>query len=269
MSKDEPIRQVEAQPPSEDEIVALLSQIQPRPGRRFYQKMDHAPWEGLHSWLPQRVVHPLAVAAIMITIILGAAFTIPSVQATARQLLNYFLPSSSDQRTVLAPFPIPGSNLEIYYGLNMEQAQQQAGYSLKTLGALPDNMAFAGAHFEPSLKAVALRYTNGTNDLIFTQRLLGNVEEYSSIGASATVEPILVHGVQGEFVSGAWRLQTNQSSIQATSNPGTQAKLGLYWDADLPQHILRWQENGMSFEIISTGDALRKEELVEIANSIR
>jgi hypothetical protein len=64
-------------------------------------------------------------------------------------------------------------------------------------------------------------------------------------------------------------MQTSQGSIQATSNPGTQAKLGLYWDTDFPQHILRWQENGMSFEIISTGDALRKEEMVEIANSIR
>ena len=83
------------------------------------------------------------------------------------------------------------------------------------------------------------------------------------------VEPIQVRGVQGEFVSGAWRLQTTQSSIQATSTPGTQTKLGLYWDADFPQYILRWQENGMSFEIINTDDVLKKEELVEIANTIR
>lgn len=269
MSKDELNKQEKSQPPSEEEIVGLLSQIKPRPGRHFYQMMEYAPWEGRRSWLTHHVLRPLAVAAIIITIILAATFTLPSVQATARQLLNYFLPASSDQRTIQAPFPLPGSQMEIYYGLNLEQAQKQADYPLKTLGVLPDKMAFSGAHVEPALKAVALRYSDGMNNLIFTQRLLGNVEEYSSIGASATVEPIQVRGVQGEFVSGAWRLQTSQSSVQATSNPGTQANLGLYWDADLPQHILRWQENGMSFEIISTGETLRKEELVNIANTLR
>jgi hypothetical protein len=269
MSKDEPARQVKAQPPSEEQIMALLSQIKPRPSKRFYQKMEHAPWEGRRFWFTHWVLRPLVVTAFIITIVLGATFTIPSVKATARQLLNYFLPSSSDRRTVQAPFPLPGSNLDSYYGFSLEQAQKQAGYPLKTLTVLPDKMAFAGAHVEPSLKAVALRYTNGIDNLIFTQRLLGNVEEYSSIGASATVEPIQVRGEQGEYVSGGWKLQTGQSPTQAASNPGIQANLGLYWDADIPQRILRWQENGMSFEIISTGEALRKEDLVEIANSIR
>jgi hypothetical protein len=269
MSKDEPARQVKTQPPSEEQIVALLSQIKPRPGRHFYQKMEYAPWESRRSWFTHRLLRPLAITALIITIVLGATFTIPAVQATARQLLNYFLPSSSDQRTVQAPFPLPGSKLDIYYGLNLEQAQKQSGYPLKTLTVLPDKMAFAGAHVQPSLKAVALRYTNGIDNLIFTQRMLGNVEEFSSIGASAVVEPIQVRGVQGEFVRGGWKMQTSQSPTQAASNPGTQANLGLYWDADLPQNILRWQENGMSFEIISIGEAVKKVELVEIANSIR
>jgi hypothetical protein len=268
VKEDFPIRD-QGQKPTEEEIEALLSVLRPQPGKRFYQLMANAPWQERPMRFKPWVLRSLAVTALVVIIALAAAVTIPSVGATARQLLHFFLPSTSDQETLTAPFPLPGSQMETYYSLNLEQAQKEAGFTLKTITLPPENMVFSGAHVDPLLKAAALRYTDGQDNLIFTQRPLGKVEEYSSIGASATVEPVQVRGLQGEFVSGAWRQKANQVSIKETSLPGTQTDLGLYWDAGFPQHILRWQENGMAFEMIYTGDKIGKANMIEIANSIR
>jgi hypothetical protein len=270
MPEEENTKRSKSRLPSEEEIEALLSQIKPRPGRRFYQIMQRSPWEKPGFRFPDQLARSLAVTAFIVIVILGVTFTIPSVQAAARQLMHYFIPSNSDQVTVQAPLPLPGSQVNTYYALSLDEAQNKAGYPLKTIAVLPDNLAFSGAHFDPSLKAAALRYTNGTDTLVFSQHPLGNnITEYFSIGASATVEPVQVRGVQGEFVSGSWRLESSQPAIQETSFPGTEANLGLYWDASLPQHILRWQENGMAFELLCTGETIGKTKLIEIADSIQ
>jgi hypothetical protein len=269
MAKEEPSNQNKALPPSEEDMEALLSYIKPSPGKRFYTLMEKAPWESRWRRPSLQALRLLAAGGLILIVFLSVTFTIPSVQAAARQLLHFFVPSNSDQRVVQAQFPLPGSEMDVYYALSLDQAQKDAGYPLKTIALLPDKMVFRGAHFEPSLKSVALRYTDGIDNLILTQHPLGNVEEYSSIGASATVEPVQVHGVQGEFVSGAWRLQASQATFQEPSLPGTQANLGLYWDAGLPQHILRWQEGGMAYEIICSGEAIAKAELIKVADSIQ
>jgi hypothetical protein len=257
-----------AHPPTEQEIEALLSSIRPQPGRHFYQKMANAPWQEQPLSFAHRALRPLAIALFVIAIAVILTFTVSSVQATARQLLKFFWPSNSDQLTLQAPFPSPGSQIESYYSLSLEQAQKAIGIPLKTIALLPDHLTFSGAHVDASLKSVALRYTDRTENLIFTQRPLGSVEEYAGIGASATVEPVQVRGVQGEFVSGAW-MQTSQAPDKETSLPGTQDSLRLYWNAGVPQHFLRWQENGMAFEIIYMGEKIGKEGMIEIADSIR
>ena len=269
MLQEENSKRSKSHLPSEEEIEVLLSQIKPRPGTSFYEKMGHAPWETPRIRFSPRLARPLVVTALMMILILSASFTIPSVQAVARQLLRYFSPSMSDLSSVQSPLPLPGGQVSAYYTLSLGQAQIEAGYTLKTITELPDNMVFSGAHIEPSLKAAAFRYSNGRDDLIFTQRPLGIITEYSSIGASATVEPVQVRGVRGEFVSGAWRLQSGQATIQETSLPGTQTNLGLYWDASFPQHNLRWQENGMAFELLCTGETIGKTKMIEIADSIK
>jgi len=269
MSKENFSNRNKTKKPTEEEIEALLVNFKPQPGKRFYQKMANAPWQQRSFRFTPRVLRSLAVTAFVLIVALVVTLTIPSVGATARQLLNFFRPSTSDQRTLTAPFPLPGSQVGTYYSLSLEQAQKEAGYPLKTINLPPDNMVFTGAHVDSSLQAASLRYTNGKENMIFTQRPLGMVEEYSSIGASATVEPVQVRGVQGEFVSGGWRQQDNQASIKETSLPGTQTNLGLYWDAGFPQHILRWQEGGMAFEMIYTGEKIGKAQMIEIANSIK
>lgn len=266
MTEDSSLNQNKAHSEGDDEIEALLSQIKPLPGKRFYQKMENAPWQpqpsrpGLRQW---------ALATILLVLVLGSTFTIPTVQAAAWELLHFFMPALSDQRTVQAHLPLPGSQVESYYGLNLADAQKEVGYSLKRIDQLPADLTFRGAHVDPSLKTVALRYSNGQEDLIFIQYPIGSIKEYSSIGASATVEPVQVDGVQGEMVSGAWRLQPTKPTIQDTSLPGTPTDLGLYWDPSLPQHMLRWQQNGMAFELLFTGESIGKTALIEIANNIQ
>ncbi len=257
--------------PSEAEIEGLLARIRPQPGNRFYRKMGGAPWQEQPSRSSPRLLRRLALVMVIMLAALVVTFTIPSVQATARQLLRFFLPANSDQLMLQTTYHMPDNQVAAYYSLGFQQAQKLTNYTLRTISSLPDEMAFRGAHVETLLKAVALFYTNGREYLVFTQHPLGTVEEYSRIGASATVEPVQVRGVQGEYVSGGWVQQTIQptKTIKETSLPGTQADLGLYWDAGLPQQFLRWQENGMAYEIIYSGERIGKPGMIELANSIR
>jgi hypothetical protein len=45
--------------------------------------------------------------------------------------------------------------------------------------------------------------------------------------------------------------------------------LGVYWNPDLPQKMLRWEEGGMMYELLSSGPSIGKDKLLSIAETIR
>jgi hypothetical protein len=265
----------ESQPPDEERIAALLGRFQPRPSERFYRRMAAAPWARPKErrtprswWSPG--MRPTAAAAALALLALLALAAVPSLNALGRQLLEFFLPAAGDTRSVQVTVPQPAAlSTPASYTLDLAEARAAAGYPLLELRELPPGMAFSGAHYEPGLQAVTLRYTGDNQTLLFTQRPVGTIEEYSSIGASAPVETVQVWAGQGEYVSGGWVTTPSGDRQLQAATPGTQVSLGLVWDADLPQRILRWRAGGMQYEILIHGAALAKEELVQLAESLR
>jgi hypothetical protein len=267
--------QNKSQLPDEEQIAVLLQRFRPRPGERFYRQMAAAPWTQESErkldrarWMPGRRAAAFA-AAIALFVFLALA-AIPPLNAVGRNLLAYFLPAASDTRSVQVTVPLseplstPGN-----FSLGLAEARAAAGYPLRELRDLPPGLNFSGAQYDPTLQAVALRYTGDNQTLLFTQRPLGGIEEYSSIGASAPVEAVEVWDASGEFVAGGWVTTPGGSQQLQTATAGTQVSLGLVWDPDLPQRILRWRVGGMQYELLSSGLDLDKEELIQLAESAR
>jgi len=192
----------------------------------------------------------------------------------AQNLLRYLRPASSDQIAVPVRVPYPEEadyfGSPQYFSLNLEQAESKAGFVLSKIPAGEFDMSFSGAHYDDDLHRVVSRYTYDKFTLYYSQRKLIDIEEYSQIGASAPVQIVSVRGFDGEFVSGGWKMEAESELLLATSSPGTQINLAAYWDVTLPQQILRWQEGGFLYEILTVGDSnLKKDDLIFLAESVK
>jgi hypothetical protein len=259
--------------PEEKEIERLLAGIKPRPSARFYRKMQSAPWirpdqaRGRFLGIPR-----LALTAFAVLVLVFALLAFPAVRTTADQIMHFFLPASEDrmalQMTVQPSQDPILLSTAASFPLDFEEAASMVDYLLKTITTPPDGMVMDGARYNPELESIAVRYQGNGNIMVFTQRPLGGIEEFSSIGASAPVEILQVRGVQGEYVSGGWQMGPGEGQRLLTAVPGTEVSFGVYWNPDLPQKLLRWEEDGMMYELLSNGSSIGKDELLAIAEAI-
>ena len=293
MSKNKNRSEESIQPPSEEEIARLLKAFKPQPSEDFYQRMETAPWAasmkagtrlqafrrrhfgiGSPPALPGLRVALAATAILLVIVVVTLAS--PSLQAVAQQILQFISPAPTDQLTLHVTVHPPGTqeplNAANRYPLTLTEAEEMAGYPVRVISKLPPGVSFTGAHFNPDLQAVTLRYTGVGQTLLFTQRPFGEVTDYATVGASAPVEVVTVAGKPAEFVAGGWKVMETNDRIQATAAPGTQVNLGVYWDPTLPQCMLRWQAGDMQYEILSTkttqGITIEKDDLTTMAESI-
>jgi hypothetical protein len=288
VSHDNPFKSENQKPPDEERIAALLAGFKPQPSARFYQRMESAPWmsasreaknaKSQPGWIARLSGAPglriAAAAAILLAFIIIGTMASPALRTVAQQLMHFFIPAKENRISVQVTMPSPGEAGSFesadYFSLNLSQAQNLASFPIREIAELPSGYTFSGAHFDPTLNAVALRYADHGSFLVLTQRPSDEVEEYSSVGASAAVATVEVRGVQGEYVTGGWRVARQESARIETAVPGTQVSLDAYWDPSLPQETLRWQEAGMVYEIRAAGpDRPNLDELIKMADSIR
>jgi len=271
--------EIQKKPPDEERLAALMGAFQPRPGARFHQKMAGAPWQRalrrearpvaligrLRQGLRSRPL--IAVAVILAATLVGLAAS-PAMRAAAQNLIKFFLPAASDQIAVTVTVPPPHeqriSGPWEAYTATLEEAQAALGFRPLQLGGAYQPWPYVD--YDLQLGSITQVYRSGETYLLVTQRRLGQVAEYSSVGASAPVEAVTVRGHPGEFVRGGWRVEPSSGQTLATGAPGAPIQVEALWDPDLPQRLLRWQEDGYVFEILSThGPALTQEELITIA----
>jgi hypothetical protein len=258
--------------PEEPQIEALLKRIQPRPSQRFHDQMADAPWnraeqKSRHPALRWSMVSLLALLIITLTFI--GLLALPSFHALAQQIRLFFWHTPSDQLelTTLPPgttSPYTASETPPAQ-LSIEAIKTLAGYPLLVPQELPQGLHFLGASYDPVLQAVTLRYGSLNHTLLITQRPSGEIQEYSTVGASAPVETLRLRGGEAELVSGGWRVATPSPGSEVQTTPGD-----VTWDSELHQHILRWQESGMIYEILSSGEGyLSDQELIRLAESLK
>lgn len=195
-------------------------------------------------------------------------FVTPQGQVLAQSLLRYFtraessqLPLQSWQLTPIASSATPGADpaniLDAHKSI--EEIQQKAGVGVHVPGWLPDTLHFAGASVEQDQKIVRVFYQSiDSNGLVLRQEpipMKDDCELCGKVGADAAIEKVSIAGNEGEYAEGVWKL-TDQGPV---------------WEADPYLKTMRWQENGMAFELLYMGppETLTKDDLIAIAVSIK
>ena len=265
---------MDSRKPDVEQIVEMLQLLKISPGERFHQRMATAPWIRNKSTPPFTRRWRLAIGSAALLVVLLAVLVIPSVQVAAKQFIRLFWLSQRDERIfniiLTSGSSIQQINSPDYCSLTVEQAEEKVGYPLSIVHRLPVGFNLIGTHVDPMLQSVTLCYFAKVNHILFTQRKLGKIQEFSSIGASAQVEKVWVRGVEGEYVKGGWRTDKGEVEVHATETPGTQVTLAIYWDASLPQQMLRWIEGETQFEIIYQGDSgFSQSDLLDLAESVQ
>jgi hypothetical protein len=253
----------------EEEFSRLARHFHPQPGQRFYERMAAAPWKAAPPQnRPWRV---LAGAFLFVLLIVGVSFSYPQLRASAQQWLYYFMTSPSDQLSLQVVVPDAESEPQNWvvsdFPFTLAEVERLASYPVLRPAALPPGLQFSGAHFNKWRQEVTLKYSGPEQTLLLQQRPASHLREYTRIGQDTPVEKVIVRGVEGEAVWGAWRMSTNPRLLE-TSPPGTEVSVGVYWDAGYPQLILRWQEGEMIYELTQIGSQGGNiDALIQLANS--
>jgi hypothetical protein len=253
-----------------EQLAQLLARFSPRPSQRFYRRMEAAPWNA--GSLARNRPRFLVAAAGLLLLIFAFGLASPSLQASAQRWLRFFQASPTESLDLVFTMPYPPDTSSSYhqrdFRLSAAEVEALAGYPIRMFSALPEGFQFAGAHYAPQLEGVTLKYTRNGQAILFYQRPLQNIQEYSRIGPTAQVKKVQVRGVEGELVQGGWRISSNSQPME-TSPPGTPVHLEIFWDDKFSQLTLRWQEDEMAYEVSGTAqNEIDSDFLIHLANTI-
>jgi hypothetical protein len=267
----------------EQHLVDILDRFQPSLSTQFHSRMRDAPWQVKPRYLSrfplifrrmlQQPYFPVVAAIFFFVFVLSTSFALStSIRAAAKQLMIYFLPESADQLDLIVMIPSSSSSPVISsrsdFNLTPAQAMQQAGYEILEINLPNAGLSLVGAQFYPQNHAITLLYEGEGYRLYLTQRQQSRMADVFSIGASASVEHLVLRNQQAEYVSGGWKLVT-PLSIEAQQKPGTQVNLEAVWDPSLPQQTLRWWENGIIVELRTNGSrSPDKNSLLDLAEGL-
>ena len=200
--------------------------------------------------------------------------------AIAESLMAVSAPTQSPAISATATHEIDVSRLYTRYPLTPAQASEQAGFDLLEPGTLPEILFFEGAFYDAEHNVVRIFYlvdqtrwaglTDGLNlseqpapigaDCDLCGFVVGDLaaaeaaHSYKVVGADATIETVQIGNVSGLYVEGVW---------------GANDDNGMKWLPDPYVKILRWQKDGMAFELVYYGMAINKEDMIAIAESLK
>lgn len=266
--------------PDESQIESLLSRFTPRPSERFSAKMQDAPWlitndAGRIGFFDLKILvrrMAFGFAVLVILAVMCLSF-FPSVRAVARQIYFSFIHAQSNQIEVQVTLSNPGDLFHFSdpnnFSLKIDAVQEQAGYFVREIARLPEDLVLVGGRFDPDYDAVTILYQGNDYKLFLTQRPVDNGLDIFSIGSNAQVELVSIGNYQGEFVIGGWKA-VSTTQVPSAFAYGGQADIIAVWDNNLSQITLRWQKDGYAYELRTLGDSnLSKSDLIALANELK
>jgi hypothetical protein len=103
---------------------------------------------------------------------------------------------------------------------------------------------------------VSSKVTEADRRLLIKQQPAKSIETCDLcglVGGSASVEPLQIGDAPGEYALGVWELTEN----------------GPVWRDDPYLKTIRWQKDGMTYEMIYMGMEVEKEDLIAIAEGLQ
>lgn len=207
-----------------------------------------------------------AIIAVALVFATGLFLATPQGKTWAQTIIHFFtraesdaLPVQSFQRTAIPTTVTPDPADINNANLTVSQVEQQAGYHVFEPAKLPEGLSFVGATFDAGKHSVRLFYRDDEmNGFVLREEPFqqsDDCELCGKVGASAGVEPVQIGGAPGEYVQGVWKLTDH----------------GPEWVSDPYLQTVRWQVNGMAFELLYMGspDSFTKSDMVAMAESVR
>lgn len=271
--------------PTEDEIGTLLERVQPQPGANLRARVAQAPWNAPEAratpkqrrtaWFPQGAMRRFGFAALAVIAVLIGFFTIPPFNGIAQRFAQFFYHSDQDTINLSLTPQAPSQQ----FPLTLAEAATEAGFAATQPDWVPVGFQLNGAAYEPNRKAVLLDYHSpipGKFLRVTEIQVEPGRINVSNIGASAEVQAVDIQMpsgkiVPGEYVVGAWRIPTMLDHLQ-TDQPDMTATMQVSWNANAKIHMLRWETDGVLYEILhgdQTLESLSAEMLVKIAESMK
>jgi hypothetical protein len=239
--------------------INLLPAMQSRlvAGKKSYQPQG----ENMNKNRTKRLVLSVLTAIVIIAMTLIT----PQERTFAQNILRFFTRANSDtlpiQSFQLTPIPKTITPDRGYiFNQSVIEAGQKAGFMVLVPTFLPKVLSFEGGSYEPDHNIVRIFYSyeDTTNGLVIREERFqtsDDCELCGTVGASADIEILQIGDVAGEYVEGVWNLTDN----------------GPIWVSDPYLKTLRWQKNGIAFELLYMGppEEVTKSDLVAIADSLK
>jgi len=163
--------------------------------------------------------------------------------------------------------------------LTYAEVEEQADFPIQSPAQLPEFLVFDGASYDPATQTVILAYhynyanfPENTNGLVITEIVMPEigtcalcgfvVGQYNGdptsgsgtkVGENATIQTVAIGNIAGQYVEGVWS--------------GTEQ--GWVFDTTSYVKTLRWQSNGIAYELRYFGEEITKADLIVIAESMK
>lgn len=152
--------------------------------------------------------------------------------------------------------------------LSVSEVNKGVGFHVLEPTWLPDAISFDAANYDPKYRIAYLFYAlsgsglSGWSGLRLEEGLFPIIDHNcqddvlcNKIGAGAVIDSVKIGDVIGEYVEGYWHLTDN----------------GPVWEHDSSQKTMRWQVNGMFFELSYLGgpEFISKADMIKIVDSLK
>ncbi|MDX1435232.1 MAG: hypothetical protein R3335_00380 [Anaerolineales bacterium] len=220
---------------------------------------------------PMNTLNPSRISrfALAITLFLALLivfFATPQGRSFAQNVLALFTRAESIDFPVddaqIAPFdPDPASPTALPPSplISVAEAEAQAGFNLAEIPYVPEGLDYLGARMYGDYVSIEYQTPDLGGHLILMQSREGFYEsDWDNVPAEAVV-PVKVGELEGEFVRGTFVVYPGETTAA--------------WNQDAPILRLRWQKDGVWFELAKYGDAqaidyLDQAGLVALAESL-
>lgn len=183
--------------------------------------------------------------------------TYESYQATIAAKSPSLTPEDTSGAAV-APTATPSDPLD---GLmTFDELKAVTGFVPYEPSWLPEDFEFAGAAYDEETQVVTIMYTrlgNIANSFSLRQesfRYLTDCDICTSVGTSADIKKVSIHGVYGEYVEGVWAGDDGDA----------------VWENTPYLKRMIWRENGMAFQIVYNGFPayMLEKDFIAVAESV-
>jgi len=208
-----------------------------------------------------------AITLLTLAILAGLLFFTPQGKVFAQEAVQFFTHASSDTLPPQAALPTPATSATttpdpadvLDAHSTIAEVEQQAGFKVLRPTSIPDILTFSGASFDPAKNMTRLFYQSvETNGVVIAQepvQITDDCDLCGEVGATAAIEEVTIGDVKGQYVVGVWKLTDGATT----------------WDPEPYLQTMRWQKDGMAFELLYMGDpdALKKADLISIAEGLQ